>query len=190
MWSQFPPIRRLLPLGLLAVFVLAGCEKRPLGETVDLYQAKALCILPSTAVADWTWDGQADGLLVYVRAEDNFHDPSKAPGDYLIELYSFREASADRRGERIGFWLVRIDCKERQEEYWDPVTLAYRFQCSYVQPVAVGKKYVLTVTYNSPFRNRLFAQQVLDVRAKPGTKEPMIVNTNAVEWKNPLFGGR
>lgn len=189
MFSLFFPIRRWLPLGVLSVLVLSACEKRPLGETVDLYKATSLRILPSTAVADWTWDGQADGLLVYVRAEDNFHDPSKAPGDYLIELYSFREASADRRGERIGFWLVRIDSKDRQEEYWDPVTLAYRFQCAYVQPVAVGKKYVLTVIYNSPFHNRLFAQQILDVKAKPGTKEPMIVNTNSVEWKKSLFGG-
>lgn len=168
---------------LFSMILLAGCERRqnswkvhrkgPNGEVeycaarsqIALLMPAKIEILPFTKPKSWDKDYIPDGIEVYLRPLDSFGDQTKAIGDFRFELYTFRKASDDNRGERIGFWEVNLNAKKAQVLHWDKITRTYRFRLGWTADKEIKPgKYILEVTYTSPWKDRLTTQYVMDAR--------------------------
>lgn len=114
-----------------------------------------------TKVRSWDGDDIPDGLEVVVRPVDYAGDPIKAIGSFQFELFTFRQASADPKGQRIGFWQVELLTADTQQEYWDSMTSSYMFRLAWEGPSPKPGKYVLQAVYQSPYDYRCFDEMVL-----------------------------
>lgn len=101
-------------------------------------------ILPFTKPKSFNSDPIPDGIEVSLRALDAMGDAVKAWGAFRFELYRFRDASGDPRGEKIHGWEQRLDTIRDQRGFWDRVTQTYRFQLEWGgAPLTPNQKYVL-----------------------------------------------
>ena len=96
-----------------------------------------------------------NGIEVCLEPLDRFGDVVKIVGEVYFELYSYKPASADRKGEQIEFWQVRIGTPSEQQQYWDRVARMYEFPLGWDYAPPPGRKYILMVTYVSPTGERL-----------------------------------
>src|SRR5436305_4567151 len=95
-----------LPLLALAILfactMLFGC----VGATFQRSQSEEQMFGPSsmrihpafTQVKDWNGDSKPDGIEVVLEMQDQFGEPTRAAGTLRFELWTFREAAAERRG--------------------------------------------------------------------------------------------
>ena len=164
--------------GLLACAV--GCnEPSPVTDAEARQQALALLlpqdvhIEPFTRAALSPTDGMPSELIVYVRAEDQFGDPVKVAGTFNCELYSFKRASGDPKGERIELWRIEVLDREDQVRYWDHTAQMYEFRLQIRHLATEGEapalgadKAVLLLTYNTPWGEHLEDEYILDLRAQ------------------------
>lgn len=149
---------------VIGVAVLAGCGARPEpSDVLRVQQPVRLELLAFTGLSDFDGDGTLDGYSVRVLPSDAFGDPIKAVGLFRAELYLFRKASSDPRGERIGFWEVGVDSVAAQRQFWSVAERCYRFQLESDRPYPPGTRLVLDLTYTNPFAERLFARQVFEL---------------------------
>src|ERR687889_740943 len=101
--------------------MLAGCNdgtRRSRTPTeAQLFAPVSMRIHPIfTQVKDWTGDGVVDGIEALLEFQDQFTDPTKAAGDVVFELFTYRPYSADARGERIlNPWLGSLRTLGDQE---------------------------------------------------------------------------
>jgi hypothetical protein len=105
------------------------------------------------------------GLEVRIRPLDQFGDPTKAVGWYRIEVFQYRPHSGEKRGERLGHWIVKCLDADSNRKYYDPVDRSYVFPLLWEKPVASGSMVVVQATYYPPagFQEKLFAQRVIRV---------------------------
>jgi len=96
-----------------------------------------------------------NGVEVWLEPLDRFGDVVKVVGELYFELYSYKPASGDRKGEQIEFWQVRIAGADEQQQYWDRVARMYQFPLGWDYAPPPGEKYVLSATYLSPNGERL-----------------------------------
>lgn len=131
-------------------------------EQYDLLMPAQIEILPFSKPRSFDADQIPDGIEVVLRPLDSFGDQTKAVGIFRFELYLFQKASAEPRGQRIGFWEENLGTHEGQVLHWDRITRTYRFRLSLAgQPVRPGK-YVLEVTYLSPVGMRLSDTYIIE----------------------------
>ncbi|UCG33283.1 MAG: hypothetical protein JSU68_01380 [Phycisphaerales bacterium] len=171
----------LIPVVLGSLLAGAiGCnEPGPVTDAEARQQALALLlpqqvrIEPFTQAALSPTDGMPSELIVYVRAEDQFGDPVKVAGTFNCELYSFKRASGDPKGERIELWHVEVLDREDQVRYWDHTAQMYEFRLQIRHlaseggpPASGADKAVLLLTYNTPWGEHLEDEYVLDLRAQ------------------------
>lgn len=130
-------------------------------------------IEPFTRAALSPTDGMPNELIVYVRAEDQFGDPVKVAGTFNCELYSFKRASGDPKGERIELWRIEVLDREDQVRYWDHTAQMYEFRLQIRHlaaeegaPALGADKAVLLLTYNTPWGEHLEDEYILDLRAQ------------------------
>ncbi|MFQ6048963.1 MAG: hypothetical protein ACE5K7_06330 [Phycisphaerae bacterium] len=132
--------------------------------TAELYLPRRIEILPFTKVRSFDDDAIPDGIEVVLRPIDSLGDAIKTYGQYHFEVYEYRKGSAQRKGERVGFWQVGVGTMADQRRFWDRITRTYQFRLSWDRPLQPGRKYVLQVTYWPPSGKRLFAEHVLEFR--------------------------
>jgi len=108
-----------------------------------------------------------DGLEVRVQPLDAFGDPTKAVGWYRIEVFACRQHTGERRGERLGHWIVSVLDAETNRRYYDPVDRSYVFPLVWNTAIAPGTPVIVQATYYPPggFTQKLFAQRLIRIEA-------------------------
>lgn len=153
---------------LMLVAAVAGCnggskgpEVQRVPEPIDLLLPQEIQLHPFTGTRAFG-DGEArQGLEVRVEAIDAFGDSGKAFGDFRFELYTHRADRADPKGRQLAVWHVPLMDPERNAVHWDSITRTYEFRLEWEHPIPAGEKFVVLAVFDSPFTQRLFAEQVL-----------------------------
>jgi len=113
-------------------------------------------------VKDWSGDGKPDGIEVLIEFQDQFGDPAKAAGTLMFEVYDYRIANPDPRGQRLANpWIGSIATLEDQRSRWNRTSRTYTFQLAFPQ-VDKTKSYVLTAMFRSTSGGRFFDRIVLE----------------------------
>jgi hypothetical protein len=182
------PIRaykhRLIPL-LLSLPLLAGCQGSGVSHMPTEPERRAMLglmlpqkikIEPFTKMASFDSDEIPDGVLVVLRPLDRFGDPVKATGLFYFELYTYRQASSDREGDRLAFWDRTIDTPEKVAQHWSHAQM-YEFKLAWPEGAStlqVGKKYLLVATYRTPWDETIQDEYVMTFTLPPGTTPPAV----------------
>ncbi len=135
-------------------------------QQLKLLMPSQLEILPFTKPRSWDSDYIPDGIEVVLRPLDSFGDQTKAVGTFRFELYKFKKAHADPRGDRLAFWQVDLNSKKAQNLHWDKITRTYTFRLGWTNDMPSFKpgKYVLEVTYISPWNERISARYIFTAK--------------------------
>jgi hypothetical protein len=142
------------------------------GERVEMFSLmlpQELKIQPFTRIQSFDDDEIPDGILAVVRPLDRFGDPVKAVGLFYFELWSYRDASGDRKGERLAFWERNIATAEEVRLYWTRVQM-YEFRLAWtegVEDIRPGRKYILTATYRAPWEETIRDEYVFEFHLPP-----------------------
>jgi len=110
-----------------------------------------------------------EGLEVRVQPLDQFGDPTKAVGSFRIEVFQYRVRSGEKKGDRLGHWVVNVLDVETNRKYYDPVDRCYVFPLLWDSPIEPGAQVVVQATYTPPggFQEKLFAQRVIRIGQEP-----------------------
>ncbi len=162
----------LMACGVLAAWT--GCDRGEITEVgegptaeeiASFYSPTGIEILPFTKIRSFDDDIIPDGLGVSMKTLDRAGDSVKAYGTFIFELYSFRRASADHRGELLQTWRQSIHSPEEQMQFWERVTTTYEFQLSWEgEPLQPEQRYVLSASFQAPGGRRLFDQYEFEFR--------------------------
>jgi hypothetical protein len=163
----------LVGLAIFASLVAAsGCDttqprKRTLDE-LEMFGPSSMRIHPIfTQVKDWNGDAKPDGIEAEVEFLDRVQDPTKAAGIVIFELYSYRRAAPDPRGDRlVNPWIGSIATEAEQKARWNRTSRTYSFQLAYPQ-IHFGTTYVLTAAFESTGGQRLFDRTILQSAQQP-----------------------
>ncbi len=169
----------MLRLGVLGLMAAAGCRS-PRGpeyvpsepekvEMLSLMVPDRLKIEPFTKITSFNEDQIPDGILAVVRPLDRLGDPVKAAGLLYFELWTFVNASGERKGERLAFWDRTIATADDMKTHWTRAQM-YEFQLAWTQGgevVQPGQRYVLTATYRTPWDTTIQDEYVLEFQAAP-----------------------
>ncbi len=132
----------------------------PVPAPINLTLPKTIKIHEFTTTRTFDEFGGIPGIDARVEALDAFGDTTKAFGDFHFELYKFKPNTADSKGLRLGVWEEKLLDPKVNRTHWDEINRAYQFKlkCDKDCGLGVGDKYVLIVTFSSPFSNRLFSK--------------------------------
>ena len=167
-----------LGLTVSLVALLGGCRtsgpdhiptESARAEQLALMLPDRIVIEPFTRIRSFDDDPVPDGILAVVRPVDPFGDPVKAAGRFYFELYHYRDASPDRRGPRLEFWEIEIDSVRKVREHWSRAQM-YEFRLAWTRgagQVRVGQRYLLVVTYRTPWDTTLQAEKMIEFH-RPG----------------------
>ena len=168
--------RSVLPLLVLFALIAAtgGCNNNSryarTPSEAQLFAPVSMRIHPIfTQVKDWTGDGAIDGIEALLEFQDQFTDPTKAAGDVVFELYTYRPYSPESRGERVlNPWLGSLRTLRDQEARWNRTSRTYSFELAYPE-IRDDRDYVLVATFDTG-QTRFFDQIVIEGRRTP--REP------------------
>lgn len=168
---------------LAAVMMLAGCQRiqeefegikdltvEPKGspdlqtliipEPINLLLPRTIRIHPFTGTRSFDPAGGIKGIDVRIEAKDGFGDPTKAFGDFRFELYTYIPYSPEPKGKRLAVWHESVIKPKKNLVHWDNIARRYQFKLQWDQGIPVGDRFVLAVTFTSPFTERLYDQRV------------------------------
>jgi len=103
-------------------------------------------------------EGGVKGIDVRIQAIDAFGDATKAFGQFRFELFRHKPNAADPRGPRLAVWTADVASFDANRRHWNNIMRTYQFKLGWDEAVPVGRKLVLTATFNSPFTDRLSDQ--------------------------------
>jgi len=141
---------------LLVVLFLAGCsgsERRAENGDciIPCFAPAAVHIKPSfTRIVPGDKDPSSNEIEVYVSLDDQFGDPVKAAGNYRFELFHYRPAAVDTRGDRVAVeGIQQFDLSDIQmsQQHWDSTTRSYRFKLKLPSLSTGNKQIVLQVMF-------------------------------------------
>jgi hypothetical protein len=141
---------------LAAILFLMGCsgwghQAKNDDCIIPCFVPVAVHIKPSfTRIVPGDKDPSSSEIEVYVSLDDQFGDPAKAAGRYRFELFHYRPAAADSRGDRIAVeGIQQFDLSDIQlsQQHWDSTTRSYRFKLKLQELPAGKKQIVLQVTF-------------------------------------------
>ena len=119
-----------------------------------------------TDIKDWTGDGQPDGVEALLEFQDQFNDPTKAAGQVIFELFTYRAYHADMRGDRVcNPWVVPLQTLEQQQARWNRTSRTYSFRLEH-PGIRDEQSYVLTASFDTG-KTRFFDRMVLEGRNRP-----------------------
>ncbi len=79
----------------------------------------------------------------------------------MFELYNYRDATPDRRGQRLASpWIASVADKKEQAAHWSSAVRGYSFQLS-DPDIQANRRYVLTAQFDLK-GGRLFDQLVIE----------------------------
>jgi len=141
---------------LPAILFLMGCSssdrRAENGDCIiPCFVPVAVHIQPSFShIAPGDKDLSSSEIDVYVSLDDQFGDSVKAAGRYRFELFQYRPAAADPRGNRIeveGIQQFDLSDIQLSQQHWDSTTQSYRFKLKLLELPAGKKQIVLQVTF-------------------------------------------
>jgi hypothetical protein len=154
-----------LTIVLAASLSLTGCqESRPTVSMDDPAMGVFVnAVLPRTIEIQhyltrprsFAGSGDADGVELILAAKDAVGDDVKAVGTFNFELYTLRQASGDKLGQRMGFWSTTIDSPEALSQHWDRVTRFLSFKLELDEGKLPPGQYVLTAALVPPGGTRI-----------------------------------
>jgi len=167
----------IVPLGLLAMSCatmtpLPGDEAARQRMLALLLPRRIEIVEPFTRVKSFDDDGTPDGIELLLQAVNSLDDPGlMVIGTLRVELYEYVPASGLPRGRRLEQWDVELVSDDQQRKYWNQLTQMYELRLG-VDPKRIpsADRYVLLVTYDSPFGDRLTDEYMIQSRAS--TSEP------------------
>jgi hypothetical protein len=153
---------------LVGALFLTGCQTdlppadEPTAAPVEAFGPVSMRIHPVfTQIKSWSGGQKPDGIEVLLEFEDRFHDPTKAVGRVVFELYGFRQTSPDPRGNRLSNpWIGSLTSIPDQEAHWNRTSRTYTFQLA-DSKISLSMNYVLTATFEQQGGGRFFDQIVL-----------------------------
>lgn len=156
---------------VLLAFLLASCvvscssgDRPPRVAPIkpSMFAPAAMRLHPTfTQVLDTNNDGIADSIEAEVEFTDKFGDPTKAEGQFMFELFSFRQDNPDPRGTRlVNPFVASIVTPTEQESRWNRTTRTYSFRLA-TAAVAQRANYVLSVSFVSSNGKRFTDRTVL-----------------------------
>lgn len=167
---------RILPLVVPFVACLLGgtCQRGEISESpegpsgeqlVTFYSPTAIKILPFTKPRSFDDDAIPDGIAVSLRPLDSAGDPIKAYGTFIFELYTYKPAIGNHRGELMQSWTQPVVGAADQKKFWERVTSTYEFQLSWEgKPIPVESRYILVASFQARGSHRLFDEYQFDFR--------------------------
>jgi hypothetical protein len=175
MQSRFRTALWMLTLLLTTLFT-GACQRGKVGEVsggptqeqlITFYSPRAIKILPFTKPRSFDDDNIPDGIGVSMRALDGAGDPVKVYGTFHFELFAFRQAIGQHRGQSLQTWDQVVSSLEDQKKFWSRVTSTYEFQLSWEgTPLSPQKKYILTASFQAPGAERLFDEYTFEFKAQ------------------------
>ncbi len=139
---------------------LAVPNSVPVPQPVALLLPKAIKLDPFTGSRILNDEGKIAGLEVRVEAIDYFADATKAFGNFRFELYRYEQSKPDARGERLAVWNANLEEPAENKKHWQSIMRRYQFRLAWNEGIPVGRKFIVSVTYGSPYSPRLFDQRV------------------------------
>jgi hypothetical protein len=145
---------------------LIGCASKPLERDdaeAKLFGPQHMRLHPIfTQLKNWSNGGiKPDGIEAEIEFQDQFGDPTKAAGKIMFELYDYRDADPDPKGNRVlNPWVGSLLTLQQQYEHWNRTSRTYTFQLAYPQ-VSVRRNYVLTAMFEHSDGRRFFSQIIL-----------------------------
>ncbi len=167
--------RRTIETAILLVpIMLASACQSPQGSQYDAAERRALLegiaadkieiVAPFTKPASFDDDPLPDGISVVLSAVDKQGERIKITGQIVFELYTYRPASADPKGEQLQTWQLALAGDRDQRTYWNHTTRMYDFPLEVKLAGAPGgSKFVLLARYNNPWNEHLQDQAIIDL---------------------------
>jgi hypothetical protein len=159
----------------LAVVVICGCQTHDLLSRSpaddEMFGPVSMRLHPTfTEVKDWTGDNKPDGIEAVVELQDQFGDTTRATGKVVFELYGYRFAAPDPKGERVGGpWIGALLTTDDQIARWNTAIRGYSFQLA-DPTISKDRSYVLTAEFDLGARGRLFDQVVIEGQNEKGKR--------------------
>ena len=167
--------------------VSTGChDPTPTSDGTD--QRKMLALLmpsrieivqPFTRISSFRGNRTPDGIELMIQAFNALENPGlMIAGTVRVGLYEHVAASGDAKGRRLEQWNVELATAEQQRAHWNAMTQMYEFRLG-IEAVKIppADKYVLAVTYSSPFGERLTDECL--IRHQPATGGSRILRNNS-----------
>ena len=159
-------LRLVLTGTVFGGLAMAGCDDvnnlyvaKPVPAPVNLTLPKTITIHEFTNTRTFDEAGGVLGIDARVEALDSFGDTTKAFGDFRFELYKYKPDAPDPRGVRVMVWEEKLMDPKENRIHWDEINRAYQFKLECDNGLPVGDKFVLVVTFSSPFTERIFSKQ-------------------------------
>ncbi|HWL92240.1 MAG TPA: hypothetical protein VNT79_01785 [Phycisphaerae bacterium] len=166
----------IFAFGVLAMTLWtgSGCKRGAVSEVngttaeelAGFYSPRDIKVLPFTKPRSFDMkDDIPDGIAVSLRPLDAMNDPIKAYGTFMFELYAYRPASGDRKGQWLQTWTQPVLDLDDQKKFWERVTSTYEFQLTWEgQPLQPQQKYLLVASFQAPGSDRLFDEYEFEFR--------------------------
>lgn len=173
---------RFLAIACGVLLLLGGCQTdQPRQRTADeaeMFGPASMRIHPIfTQISDWTGDGKPDGVEALIEFQDQFGDPTKSTGQVIFELYDYRRASPDPRGDRfVNPWVGSLKTIDDQRQHWNRTSRTYSFQLACPQ-IQSDRPYVLTAIFQLSGGGRFFDRVVLEPPSRERSREPATTQT-------------
>ncbi len=123
-----------------------------------------------TALHSFDDDSVPDGIELLIQPIDSYGDPVKVAGTLRAELYTYRQASGNREGDRLCEpWEINLLTEEQQKQYWNPVTGMYDIPLQLPRAARADRGWLATgsvlvvVTYSTPLSTHMTDECVLQV---------------------------
>ncbi len=125
---------------------------------------------PFTSIKNFDKDPEPDGIELLIQAVNSLDNPGlMIVGTIRVELYQFVPSSAQRRGQWLDKWDISLTSPQDQRRYWNQATQMYQFELGIdPQIIPLAKRFVLSVTYNSPLGTRLTDECVVEYNQSSG----------------------
>jgi hypothetical protein len=154
----------------------AGCAPRTEGAGLSdperrsrlqsIMPATIEIVAPMTQPASFDEDPIPDGLRLVLRVLDPVGEPLRMTGDLVFELYAFRGAAADPRGQQLQTWQYALATAEDQATRWNRATRMYEFPLLVDgDRVAQHKRFVVVARYTNPWGEHLEDRATIEVQA-------------------------
>jgi hypothetical protein len=175
-------VRRAVAVSSIMCLLFGCASPSPVPRSPDaaaMFAPASMRIHPIfTQIKDWTGDGHSDGIEALLEFQDQFSDPTKAAGNAIFELYSYRPSTPDARGERlISPWVGSLKTLADQQARWSRTSRTYSFKLEYPE-VREDRSYVLAATFDTG-NTRFFDQIVVEGRGAPRLRNPATRPTTA-----------
>ena len=175
-WKSPDPLvrtHRFLRLLLAVACAVGGCAAPPkqpgepdqLASLALMGPARIDIVEPFTEIRSFDDDAQPDGIELRLRAVNKLGEPGQMlVGRVRVELYEFIKASGDHKGRQLQLWNVDLSSDDHQRRFWNKLTqmndLRLQIDASQLER---ARHFVLLVTYESPWGERLTDETVIDL---------------------------